>query len=205
MNKLPFEVYNQQVQSNKTHALYPTTHSLIKHYSNRFKDYYRNASGSKRLIKLMKTNNFNKFYNKRQEWDRLSSNIPIEYFEALGITENLLATAVEIDQEIYDKKIEEPFTYSGFTHPVHRFIIQSYSFKYPLQEREAVERIKEMLIEGEIGHYNKQTCFILDRSPYYKLCIKDEGEEWFIKNRPDYRIINKQYEFELPSSLGFRV
>lgn len=204
MNKLPFEVYNQQVQSNKTHALYPTTHSLIKHYSNRFKDYYKNASGSKRLIKLMKTNNFNKFYNKRQEWDKLSSNIPIEYFDALGITENLLATAVDIDQEIYDKNIEEPATYTGFVHSIRTFIVKSFIFEQPMPERKAVQTIKQMLDEGRIGRFNKRTYFKLDRSPYYSLCVNHEGEEWYIKNRPHYNIENHYYKFHLPHFSGFR-
>ncbi|MFA7326693.1 MAG: hypothetical protein WC121_08520 [Candidatus Kapaibacterium sp.] len=204
MFNLPFEVFNQHEQTSKAHSLYPTTHSLIKHYSDKYKDHYRNAIGTKRLIKLMKTTNFNKLYNKRKEWDQLNSSIPIEYLTALGITEKLLATAVEIDQEIYDKRIEEPVTYSGFVHPIRTFIVKSFIFNEPLTEREAVEKIKQMLAEEMIGRYNKRTYFKLDRSPYYSLCVNDEGKEWYVKNRPEYKIDNQYYVFRLPFFSGIR-
>lgn len=205
MNNLPFNVYNQHIQNSKTHALYPTTQSLIKYYSDLYKDHYRNADGTKRLIRRMKTNNFNKLFNNRKEWDKLSSRIPIEYLEALGITENLIATAVEIDQEIYDKKIAEPITYSGFVHHIHAIVVKYFAFKEPLSESEAVEEIKQMLSENKIELFYNRTYFALNRSPYYSLYINQKGEKMCMNNRPEYRIENPYYVFRLPFFSGFRL
>lgn len=205
MNNLPFDVYNQIIQNNKTHALYPTTHSLILYYSGKFKDGYKNANGTKQLLQIMQTNNLNKLKNKRVQWDNLECKIPIEYLDAIGVTENLLTTTIEIDQEIYDNKIKKPVLYSEFTQPIHSIVVKRYQFEEPQTEEDAIELVKQTLINGNIKQYRKQSYCILDRSPYYKVVINHNGKVFYQSNIPDFKIEHHHYVFKMPSFTGIRL
>lgn len=187
------------------HALYPTTHSMIMHYSDKYKDYRKNAKGSKILAEKLGIKNFNKFYTNRKRWDLMRNQIPIYYIEALGISESMVAMAIEIDQEIYDKKIAESVTYEYFTQSYKYFFIKKYSFEEPLSEMDAIEKVRTWITQDGFQFFGTRSPLILSRKPYYDIWFNMDGSHRYEKYRAKYRVRNNNYEFYMQFKVGFRI
>lgn len=185
-------------------ALYPTTHSMIMHYSDRYKDYRKNAKGSKALAEKLGVKNFNKFYTNRKLWDSMSNRIPIYYLEAIGISESMIATTIELDQEIFDKAVEVPVIYEYFTQSYKWFFIRSYFFSEPLYEPEAIERVKIWITKDDFEFFGTRSSLILSRKPFYDIWFNKVGSHHHY-HRPLYQIHNKYYEFKMPYQTGWRI
>lgn len=182
------------MKNNGANPMYRTTHSMILHYSGKYKDFRKNAIGTRELLKKMKTDNLTKLYNNRQKWDMLSNRIPIEYLEALGITEKMIATTIELDQEIYDKEVSAPFTYDGFTQSIF-IATKAYPFDEPLNEMEAIAQVKSTILQEGFQFFGNRYRILLHRPPYYEIWFFKNGKHHYSYHRPAYSIKNQFYEF----------
>lgn len=203
MSELIFNPQFFSKNNRSANPLYRNTHSMILYYSDKYKDYRRNAIGTKELIKKMKTKNLTKFYNNRQKWDKFSYQIPIDYMEALGITEKMIATTIEMDQEIYDKEISKPVTYDGFTQSMF-FFTKAYPFERPLTEVEAIAEVKSIILMEGFQFFGERYKILLHRSPYYDIWFYKNGKHLHSYHRPDYRKSHLFYEFRFPYTINWR-
>ena len=175
-----------------TNIIYPYTQSMIKHYSDKYKDKYRNAEGTKRLIKKMKSNNFNKIYSKRKKWDKMITQIPIDYLDSLGITEKMIQTTIEMDIEEFEKNKAKPAIYTHCFYN-YKWIQAIIDFEEKLNEREAVERLKD-IAERNIKRLQPRYCsYSLQREPFYSIYIFKDLEPRWRENIPGYKKENYNY------------
>lgn len=197
----------QKLNNNYPHAhnLYPTTHRMLMHYSDKYKDYRKNAKGTKEIFKMMGTKNFNKLYNLRQDWDKFSREIPVKYFEVIGITESMLATTIDIDQEIFDSKIAEPYLFSHFSKSYKYFYSMPYHFEEELCEADAIAAVREWVINEDFGFLGNGLSVRMLRNPYYSIWFKADGSHFHKYQRPTYEIENQRYLFRMPYFEGLSI
>ena len=198
--------FQQLAKSNpNANILYPTTHSMIMFYSDKYKDFRKNAKGTKALADKLGIKNFNKFYTNRKQWDMMNNRIPIYYLDALGINESMIATTVEIDQDIFKKVIEEPVKYDHFIQSYKWFLERRYEFREPLNELEAIEYVNNHITNVGFEFIGSRSSITLRRRPYYDVWFKRDGSHNHFYNSPKYRIHNQQYEFKMPYQTGWRI
>lgn len=193
-----------ELKDNYPHAniLYPTTHSMLLHYSDKYKDYRKRAKGTKELFERSGNLNFNKLYNNRKIWDKFIRNIPVKYFQYIGITESMLESTIKMDQEIYDKKIEEPYTYTSYSELYKSRITDPSIFGQGLNEVESIAKLSEWVIKKNLDPKTPYWIVKLERFPYYSIYFNADGSHYYWYYRPEYKITNQCYEFKKPRLLG---
>lgn len=194
----------QSFANHSADPMYRTTHSMILHYSDKYKDYRKNAKGTRELMKKMKTENLTKLYNNRQKWDTLHHRIPIEYLDALGITESMIATTMEIDQEAYDEAMAEPAYYDGFSQGFS-VVSKVYPFDEPLYEQDAIKEVIDTITHEDFKIFTQRYKIILHRPPYYDIWFNVNGKYSYSYHRPAYRIRGQYYEFRGHYTIGWRI
>jgi len=183
---------------------YYYTRQMVRKHSDRYKDFYHNAVGTRELAKIMAVSNLSKLFRQRQLWDALSGPVAKEYFEAIGITETMLATTIELDQEHHASHVAKPVTYDS-AYIQQRWFVQRLPFDEELNEQDAI-KLCEIEFGKKFPNYDpdyggKKYYYILNRSPLYDILIDSTGAYyWYMK--PDYKLDKGNYVFSHPRVIG---
>ncbi|MDA3843324.1 MAG: hypothetical protein PF588_03015 [Candidatus Kapabacteria bacterium] len=183
---------------------YYYTRQMVRKHSDRYKDIYHNAKGTRELAKKMGVTNLSKLFGQRQLWDALSGPVAKAYFEAIGITESMLATTIELDQEHHANHVAKPVTYDS-AYIQQRWFVQRLSFDEELNEQDAI-KLCEIEFAKKFPNYDPNSpgrnyyC-TLNRSPLYDILIDSTGAYyWYMK--PDFTLEKGDYTFSHPRVLG---
>ncbi|MCK5742575.1 MAG: hypothetical protein KAH48_10185 [Chlorobi bacterium] len=140
------------VKEPESYKPYYYTLSMVKAYSNKYMEIKRNSLSSKELAKKLGVTKLSKFIRQREQWNSLTIPVSKAYFDALGITTNILAEAVELDFQQYLKYLFVPATYKRAYVPF-KWSDSVHIFKEELSEYEAIQKCRQILDDNYPAFY----------------------------------------------------
>jgi hypothetical protein len=150
------------------------TLSMVKDYSNKYMDMKRNSLSSSELVKKLGVTKLSKFIRQRELWNSLEIPVSKAYFDALGITINILAEAMELDFQQYLKYLFVPATYKRAYVPM-KWYDSVHIFKKELSEYEAIKKCRQILSKNYPAFYpdypGRRIRIVLKRHGLYNIHI----------------------------------
>ena len=119
------------------------TRQYIHQKSAHFPDEKTTVSAMKKMMEFCGYSKFNKFKMQRKEWDMLIRNIPLSYFEYVGIDREILLFTLELDYQEYEQVLDIPLYPRFAVIRIMAAFYQERKFPENTPETAAIEVLKE--------------------------------------------------------------